>query len=166
MKHQKTYSVYTLDIGLLKRPAWSIRRCNATDRLATAVSLAKTASLLPCGSCDRTSPTLREYRSANRHGIIASNCSIEGSRKLQSSPGYLHVGQVPSKCTWQIPQTSSSGISHLHVATAFHFLIVTFIFELAGAVDRFNNSRSPLISLCCNDLLCCVWEERVNYKAL
>jgi hypothetical protein len=26
-----------------------------------------------------------------------------------------------------MPQTSSSGMSHLHVATAFHFLILTFI---------------------------------------
>ena len=34
---------------------------------------------------------------------------------------------MPSKSTWQIPQTSSSGISHRQVATAFHFLIVTFI---------------------------------------
>jgi hypothetical protein len=46
---------------------------------------------------------------------------------MQSSPGYLHVGHVPSKWTWQMPQTSSSGISHRHVATAFHFLILTFI---------------------------------------
>jgi hypothetical protein len=46
---------------------------------------------------------------------------------MQSSPGYLQVGHVPSKWTWQIPQTSSSGISHRQVATAFHFLILTFI---------------------------------------
>ena len=51
----------------------------------------------------------------------------ERLRKMQSSPGYLHVGHVPSKWTWQMPQTSSSGISHRHVATAFHFLILTFI---------------------------------------
>lgn len=48
-------------------------------------------------------------------------------RRLQSSPGYLHAGHVPSKCTWQIPQTSSSGMSQRHVATASHFLILTFI---------------------------------------
>lgn len=47
--------------------------------------------------------------------------------RLQSSPGYLHVGHVPSKWTWQMPQTSSSGISHRQVATVFHFLIVTFM---------------------------------------
>lgn len=51
----------------------------------------------------------------------------QNEHKLQSSPGYLHVGHVPSKWTWQIPQTSSSGISHLQVATAFHFLILTFM---------------------------------------
>ena len=49
------------------------------------------------------------------------------SHKAQSSPGYLHVGQVPSNWTRQIPQTSSSGMSHRHDATAFHSLIVTFI---------------------------------------
>lgn len=49
------------------------------------------------------------------------------SHRLQSSPGYLQVGHVPSKWTWQIPQTSSSGISHLQVATPFHLLILTFI---------------------------------------
>ncbi len=48
-------------------------------------------------------------------------------RKEQSSPGYLHVGQVPSNCTRQIPQTSSSGISQRQVATACHSLIRTFI---------------------------------------
>ena len=53
---------------------------------------------------------------------------MEGNlRSGQPSPGNLHVGHVPSKSTWQIPQTSSSGISHRQVATAFHFLIVTFI---------------------------------------
>lgn len=48
-------------------------------------------------------------------------------RNEQSSPGYLQVGQVPSKATRQIPQTSSSGISQRHEATAFHSLIVTFM---------------------------------------
>lgn len=47
--------------------------------------------------------------------------------KVQSSPGYLHVGHVPSNCTRQMPQTSSSGMSQRHEATAFHSLIVTFI---------------------------------------
>lgn len=37
---------------------------------------------------------------------------------------------MPSKCTWQIPQTSSSGMSHRHVATAFHLRILTFIFDV------------------------------------
>lgn len=50
-----------------------------------------------------------------------------GLRRLQSSPGYLHVGHVPSKWTWQMPHTSSSGISQRHVATAFHCLILTFM---------------------------------------
>ena len=48
-------------------------------------------------------------------------------RRVQSSPGYLQVGQVPSNWTRHIPQTSSSGISHRHDATAFHSLMVTFI---------------------------------------
>ena len=48
-------------------------------------------------------------------------------RKAQSSPGYLHVGHVPSNWTRQIPQTSSSGISHRQEATAFHSLMVTFM---------------------------------------
>jgi hypothetical protein len=74
----------------------------------------------------------------------ATSYVIEASHKLQSSPGYLQVGQVPSKWTWQIPQTSSSGISHLHVATAFHFLIVTFIFELAGTVDKTDSTLQGL----------------------
>ena len=51
----------------------------------------------------------------------------QSSHSAQSSPGYLHVGHVPSNCTRQIPQTSSSGLSHLHDATAFHSLMVTFI---------------------------------------
>lgn len=61
----------------------------------------------------------------------------------QSSPGYLQVGHVPSKWTWQMPQTSSSGMSQRQVATAFHFLILTFIsvwgsqrVQNAGWVDR------------------------------
>lgn len=53
-------------------------------------------------------------------------------RKLQSSPGYLHVGHVPSKATWQIPQTSSSGMSHRQVATAFHLRILTFMSTFKG----------------------------------
>lgn len=48
-------------------------------------------------------------------------------RRAQSSPGYLQVGHVPSNCTRHMPQTSSSGISHRHDATAFHALITTFI---------------------------------------
>jgi len=50
-------------------------------------------------------------------------------RSVQSSPGYLQVGQVPSNWTRQIPQTSSSGISQRHVATAFHCFIVTFMMD-------------------------------------
>lgn len=51
------------------------------------------------------------------------------SQILQSSPGYLQVGHVPSKWTWQIPQTSSSGRSHFQVATVSHRVILTFIAE-------------------------------------
>jgi hypothetical protein len=58
----------------------------------------------------------------------------ERLRKMQSSPGYLHVGHVPSKWTWQMPQTSSSGISHRHIATAFHFLILTFILAVFPSI--------------------------------
>lgn len=57
----------------------------------------------------------------------ASSNILGFSHKVQSSPGYLHVGQVPSNWTRQIPHTSSSGMSHRHDATAFHSLIVTFI---------------------------------------
>jgi hypothetical protein len=53
---------------------------------------------------------------------------------MQSSPGYLHVGHVPSKWTWQIPQTSSSGISHRQIATAFHILNLTFILTAPPSV--------------------------------
>lgn len=106
--------------------------------LATVVCFLETGSLSPCGSCDRISRTLGSIGQQTDMAFGASSYVIEGSHKLQSSPGYLQVGQVPSKWTWQIPQTSSSGISHLHVATAFHFLIVTFIFELAGTVDKAN----------------------------
>ena len=69
----------------------------------------------------------------------------EGLHRLQSSPGYLHVGHVPSKCTWQIPQTSSSGISHLHIATAFHFVILTFILYLSWECyeERFYACMEP-----------------------
>lgn len=48
-------------------------------------------------------------------------------RRAQSSPGNLHEGQEPSKWIWQMPQTSSSGMSQRHVATAAHFLILTFM---------------------------------------
>ena len=56
----------------------------------------------------------------------------EGIHSVQSSPGYLHVGQVPSNCTLQIPQTSSSGMSHRQDATAFHSSMVTFMLRRAG----------------------------------
>lgn len=58
--------------------------------------------------------------------------------RLQSSPGYLHVGHVPSKWTWQMPQTSSSGMSHRQVATVFHFLMVTF---MASPLAEWEASR-------------------------
>ena len=45
----------------------------------------------------------------------------------QSSPGNLHFGQVPSNWTRQIPQTSSSGMSQRHAATACHETILTFM---------------------------------------
>jgi hypothetical protein len=78
----------------------------------------------PCGSCGRICQTLRNPNQSGHR----KHAREENLHRLQSSPGYLHVGHVPSKCTWQIPHTSSSGISHLHVATAFHFRIVTFMF--------------------------------------
>lgn len=81
----------------------------------------------PYESCGRISPIL--------DGQIRTGVEINGLmpddeehlHRLQSSPGYLHVGHVPSKWTWQMPQTSSSGMSHRHVATVFHFLMVTFM---------------------------------------
>ena len=54
----------------------------------------------------------------------------EYTPNVQSSPGYLQVGHVPSNCTRQIPQTSSSGISHRQEATACHSSIVTFMVML------------------------------------
>ena len=48
-------------------------------------------------------------------------------QRAQSSPGYLHVGHVPSNWTRHIPQTSSSGMSHRQDATAFHSFMVTFM---------------------------------------
>lgn len=47
----------------------------------------------------------------------------------QSSPGNLHLLQVPSKFTRQIPHVSSdsSGRSHFQVATALKELMVTFM---------------------------------------
>ena len=56
--------------------------------------------------------------------------SEEYTHNVHSSPGYLQVGHVPSNCTRQIPQTSSSGISHRQEATACHSSIVTFIVTL------------------------------------
>jgi hypothetical protein len=55
--------------------------------------------------------------------------------RVQSSPGNLQVGQVPSNCTRQMPQTSSSGIFHRHVATACHVLILTFIIATKACND-------------------------------
>lgn len=62
----------------------------------------------------------------------------EGIHRVQSSPGYLHVGQVPSNCTLHIPQTSSSGMSQRQEATAFHSSMVTFmlIYDRGVAVVR------------------------------
>lgn len=48
-------------------------------------------------------------------------------RSGHSSPGNLHLEQVLSYGLRQIPQTSSSGMSQRHAATAFHSLIVTFM---------------------------------------
>lgn len=78
----------------------------------------------PCESCVHTCPKLHHPSSASPSFLSPKR---RDERRLQSSPGYLHAGHVPSKCTWQIPQTSSSGMSQRHVATASHFLILTFI---------------------------------------
>lgn len=66
-------------------------------------------------------------------------CNLSAAFYLRmghSSPGNLHVGHVASKWTWQMPQTSSSGMSHLHVATACHSLIVTFMMALPHSCLR------------------------------
>ena len=55
---------------------------------------------------------------------------------VQSSPGYLHVGHVPSNCTRQMPQTSSSGMSHRHEATACHSSIVTFMMLVVDLLEE------------------------------
>lgn len=62
--------------------------------------------------------------------------TLKDIRSGQSSPGNLHDGQEPSKPIWQMPQTSSSGMSQRHVATAAHFLIVTFMTCLLGIGRR------------------------------
>ena len=64
---------------------------------------------------------------------------------MQSSPGYLQVGQVKSNWTRQIPQTSSSGISQRHDATASHCLILTFMIKQLG---MFLKSPVPSFSDC------------------
>lgn len=72
------------------------------------------------------------------------------SNREQSSPGNLQVGQVPSNCTRQMPQTSSSGMSQRQVATAFHSLMVTFMLVDRGVVglwrtkEKRNSRRSYL----------------------
>ncbi len=70
--------------------------------------------------------TQRGERQLDRSFVAGRSASL-CLRRLQSSPGNLHVGHVLSKWFWQMPQTSSSGRSHRHVATADHFLILTFI---------------------------------------
>lgn len=54
----------------------------------------------------------------------------------QSSPGYLHLAQVPSKLTRQMPQVSSelSGRSHFQAATALKELMVIFMIS-SGSLD-------------------------------
>ena len=71
-------------------------------------------------------------------------------RRVQSSPGYLQVGHVPSNWTRHIPHTSSSGMSHRQDATAFHCLMMTFIVAvwlrergLGGSRDVFIDFLSP-----------------------
>lgn len=83
---------------------------------------------IPYGSCDHTCQTLVDISYAMVSREVEKNI-----RMLQSSPGYLQVGHVPSKWTWQIPQTSSSGISHRHVATVFHRVILTFMRDVVVA---------------------------------
>lgn len=70
------------------------------------------------------------------------------SNREQSSPGNLQVGQVPSNCTRQMPQTSSSGMSQRQVATAFHSLMVTFMLVDRGVVGLWRtkekrNTKQP-----------------------
>ena len=76
------------------------------------------------------------HYSSSAKGLVNEDGQGPPSHKAQSSPGYLQVGQVPSNCTRQIPQTSSSGMSQRHDATAFHSLIVTFILRSVSRIDR------------------------------
>lgn len=62
------------------------------------------------------------YEPLSRTGVEKQNL-----QRAQSSPGKRHEGHEPSKWIWQMPHTSSSGMSHRHVATAAHFLILTFM---------------------------------------
>lgn len=64
--------------------------------------------------------------------------------RVQSSPGYLQVGHVPSNWTRHIPQTSSSGMSHRQEATAFHSLMVTFMTRPSDAGYKGQKGREEI----------------------
>ena len=85
--------------------------------------IAYTNSFIPYEKSARICQSLHSFLALCRF----DRTSKSHSRRVQSSPGYLHVGQVPSNWTRHIPQTSSSGISHRQEATAFHSLMVTFM---------------------------------------
>ena len=124
-----TCSAGTWDIGPWPSLVLSTQGCSARESISRRVSKrgARFQHHKPCGSCARTCQILRPLVSKVLFGHGCHGVSAVHLHKGQSSPGYLHVGHVPSKWTWQMPQTSSSGMSHRQVATAFHFLILTFI---------------------------------------
>lgn len=119
----------TWGIGLWQSPVLSTRGYNAVVLVNERARKEERwkGNSIPCESCDRISQTLGTYVPDGQLVIVSSKDFTGVLHRLHSSPGYLQVGHVPSKWTWQMPQTSSSGRSHRQVATAFHFLILTFI---------------------------------------
>ena len=111
--------LYPLQDAVLLRSA-----CVLTSQAMITTSV---QGVHPAYHVEVVSALARYYHAQLAVAHLSMKGGLQSIHRLQSSPGYLHVGQVPSKCTWQMPHTSSSGMSQRQVATAFHFLIVTFI---------------------------------------
>jgi hypothetical protein len=119
----RTYFVYTLDIVLSRNPVVSTTLCSAEAPISNSL----------CTMSNTHTHHMKGMIAFPNHYdlsvLYSKSLIVRDIHKAQSSPGYLQVGQVPSNCTRHIPQTSSSGISHRQEATAFHSLMMTFIFR-------------------------------------